>query len=124
MSRASRAEPVKVRSAGALPSAIAATTTGDTNASGASRRTSRSEEKASYDRPSYSLMIVSSFVTNPYDFCTDGYAPDFLRYWWNARIAAGEIVKTPEGYRFTPEAEAALLHRLAIVTGITEAGAS
>jgi hypothetical protein len=82
------------------------------------------EEKASYDRPCCSLMIVSSFVANPYGFCTRGYVPDFVRNWWNARIAAGEIVKTPEGYRFTPGAEAALLHRLAIVIGITEAGAS
>lgn len=82
------------------------------------------EGKASYDKPGFELMIVFSLVAYPYDFCTGGYAPDFVRDWWNARIAAGEFVKTPEGYRFTPEAEATLLHRLAIVAGIPEAGAS
>jgi hypothetical protein len=82
------------------------------------------EEKASYNRPCYEMMIVCSLVAFPYGFCTGGHAPDFVRNWWNARIAAGEIVKTSEGYRFTPEAEAALLQRLAIVTGITEAAAS
>lgn len=82
------------------------------------------EEKASYDRPSYELMIVFGLEADPYGFCTGGYAPDFVRDWWNARIAAGELVKTPEGYRFTPEAEATLLHRLAIVAGMPDAGAS
>jgi hypothetical protein len=82
------------------------------------------EEKASYDRPCYKLMIVFSLVAHPYGFCTGGYAPDFVRDWWNARIAAGEISKTPGGYRFTPDAEAALLHRLAIIAGVPEAGAS
>ena len=81
-------------------------------------------EEPSYDRPCYELMIVFDLVTDPYGFCTGGYAPDFVRDWWNARIAAGEFVKTAEGYRFSPEAEATLLHRLAIVTGIPEAGAS
>jgi hypothetical protein len=71
------------------------------------------EEKASYDRPCYKLMIVFSLVAYPYGFCTGGYAPGFVRDWWNARIAAGEFVKTLEGYCFTPEAEATLLHRLA-----------
>jgi hypothetical protein len=69
-------------------------------------------------------MIVFDLVADPFGFCTGGYAPGFIRDWWNARIAAGEIVTMPEGYRFTPEAEAGLLHRLAIVTGIPEAGAS
>ena len=74
-------------------------------------------EDASYDRPCYEMMIVFDLVADPYGFCTGGYAPDFVHDWWNARIAAGEFVKTPEGYRFTPEAEAALLRRLATVTG-------
>jgi hypothetical protein len=81
-------------------------------------------EKPSYDRPCYELMIVFDLVADPYGFCTGGYAPGFVRDWWDARIAAGDFVKSPEGYRFTPEAEATLLHRLAIVTGIPEAGAS
>lgn len=94
-------------------------------------RTARSFEdfvdppkKPSYDRPCYELMIAFDLPADPYGFCTDGYGPGFVRDWWNARIAAGEFVKTPKGYRFTPEAEAALLHRLAIVTGTPEAGAS
>jgi hypothetical protein len=81
-------------------------------------------EKASYDRPCYNLMIVFRLVADPYELCTGGYAPDFLRDWWNAKTASGEIVQTPEGYRFTPEAETTLLHRLTIVTGIPEACAS
>jgi hypothetical protein len=81
-------------------------------------------ENASYDRPCYKMMIVFWLADDPYGFCTGGFAPDFVRDWWNARIAAGEIVKTPEGYRFTIEAGATLLHRLAIATGIPEAGSS
>jgi len=84
----------------------------------------RRKEQTSYDRPCYELMITTGFVANPYGFCTGGYAPDFIRDWWNARIAAGEIVKAPEGFRFTPEAETALLRRLTIVAGMPEAGAS
>jgi hypothetical protein len=82
------------------------------------------KEQTSYDRPCYELMITTRFVTNPYGFCTGGYAPDFVRNWWNARIAAGEIVTVSEGFRFTPEAEAVLLHRLAIVAGTPEASRS
>jgi len=70
------------------------------------------KEEESYDRPCYKLMIVFSLVANPYGFRTGGYAPGFVRDWWNARIGSGEITKTPEGYRFTPEAEDALLRRL------------
>jgi hypothetical protein len=84
----------------------------------------RRKEQTSYDRPCYELMIVYGFVADPYGFNTGGYAPASVRDWWNAQIAAGEIVKTPEGYRFTPEAETALLHRLAVVAGTPEAGAS
>jgi len=80
-------------------------------------------DRASYNRPCYELMIVFCLVADPYGFRTGGYAPDFVRDWWNARIAAGEIVEMPEGHRFTPEAEATLLHRLATVTGMPEAGA-
>ena len=69
-------------------------------------------------------MIAFSLDADPYEFCTGGYAPDFVRDWWNARVAAGELVKTPEGYRFTADAEATLLHRLAIVAAIPDAGAS
>jgi len=68
--------------------------------------------EASYDRPCYELMIVFSLVTHPYGFCTGGYGQNFVRDWWNVRISSGEVVETPEGYRFTPEAEAALLLRL------------
>jgi hypothetical protein len=81
-------------------------------------------DKASYDRPCYKLMIVGGLVDDPYGFNTGGYSPSVVRDWWKAWIKRGEIVKTREGYRITPEAEAALLHRLAIVTGIPEAGAS
>lgn len=68
--------------------------------------------EASYDRPCYELMIVLDLVTDPYGFCTGGYAPGFVRDWWNAQVSSGEIVATPVGYRFTLEAEAALLRRL------------
>jgi hypothetical protein len=84
----------------------------------------RPKEQTSYDRPCYELMITTRFVTNPYGFCTGGHAPDFVRNWWNARIAVGEIVTVSEGFRFTPEAETALLHRLAIVAGTPEASRS
>jgi hypothetical protein len=82
------------------------------------------EEQTSYDRPCFSPMIVSCFVANLYGFCTGAYAPEFYPQLVECRIATVEIAKTPEGGRFTPESEATLLHRLAIVTGIPEAGAS
>jgi len=84
----------------------------------------RPKDSVSYDRPCYELMIVFGLVADPYGFRTGGYAPGFVRDWWTARIAAREIIETPGGYRFTPQAEAALLHRLAVVTGMPEAGAS
>jgi hypothetical protein len=77
-------------------------------------------EEPSYEQPCYELMMVFDLVDDPYGFRTGGYAADFVRDWWNSRIAAGEFVETRDGYRFTPEAEATLLHRLASVTGRPE----
>jgi hypothetical protein len=76
--------------------------------------------KPNYDKPCYKLMIASSFVADPYGFCTGGFAPNFIRDWWDARIAAGEIVKVAEGYRYTAGAEAALLGRVARVAGVDD----
>jgi hypothetical protein len=71
----------------------------------------------SYASPCYELMIAFSLVAAPYGFSTNGYADGFLRDWWNARIAGGDIVETVEGFRLTPKAEAILLRRLATITG-------
>jgi hypothetical protein len=67
------------------------------------------------------MMICFGLVTDPYDFCTGGFAPGFIRDWWDRGVATGEIVRTDAGYRFSTEAETALLHRLSVVTG-TPAG--
>jgi hypothetical protein len=82
------------------------------------------KEGASYDTPCYELMITSCLGADPYGFCTDGYGPGFVRTWWDVRLAAGEIVETPHGYRLTQDAEDALLRRLATVTGAPDAGTS
>jgi hypothetical protein len=78
----------------------------------------------SYDKPCYELMIVGGLLVDPFGFCIGGYAPGFVRDWWDVRIASGEIVMTAEGYRFTHEAEDIFLHELAIVTGITTQNAT
>jgi hypothetical protein len=67
----------------------------------------------SYASPSYELMIAFSLVAAPFDFSTNGYAEGFLREWWDAWIARGDIVEIADGYRLTPQAETSLLGRLA-----------
>jgi hypothetical protein len=73
------------------------------------------ETGPSYASPCYQLMIPFSLVAAPYGFCTRGYAEGFLRDWWSARVAGGDIVQVAEGYRLTPEAETILLGRLATI---------
>jgi hypothetical protein len=68
---------------------------------------------ASYDSPCYKLMIPFSLVAAPYGFSTHGYAEGFVRDWWDACVASGDIVETAEGYRLNPKAETILLERLA-----------
>jgi SMI1-KNR4 cell-wall len=76
-------------------------------------------EVSSYDTPCYELMIVGFFPpAAPYGFHTDGYCADFLQNWWDARLVAGDITETSSGYRFTLDAEHALLHRLATVRDV------
>ena len=60
-------------------------------------------------------MIASRLLAAPYGFCTLGYVEGFLKDWWDARIAGGDIVETAEGYRLTLMAEATLLRRLATI---------
>ena len=62
-------------------------------------------------------MIPFSLVAAPYGFSTGGYAEGFLRDWWNAWVASGDIVEMAEGYRLTPKAEATLIGRLATIAG-------
>lgn len=59
-----------------------------------------SREQCDYRRPCYTLMLTTRYVADPYGFCTGGYAPGFLRDWWDARVAAGNIVPVEGGYRF------------------------
>ncbi|WP_027533444.1 SMI1/KNR4 family protein [Bradyrhizobium sp. WSM3983] len=73
---------------------------------------------ASYDDSiCYELMIAFDLVADPYDFNTRGYAEGFVRDWWDACVASGEIVEMAEGYCLTPKAEATLLGRLATIAG-------
>ena len=76
------------------------------------------ETSPSYASPCYHLMISFSLVAAPYSFSTDGYAEGFLREWWDAWIAGGDIVEMADGYRLTPKAEATLLGRLATIAGL------
>jgi SMI1-KNR4 cell-wall len=71
----------------------------------------------SYASRCYALMIPFSLVAARYGFSTHGYAEGFLRDWWNASVARGDIVEMAEGYRLTPKAEATLLGRLATIAG-------
>ncbi|MCA1537295.1 SMI1/KNR4 family protein [Bradyrhizobium sp. NBAIM03] len=77
----------------------------------------RSETGASYDSPCYELMIAFDLVTEPYGFNTRGYAEGFVRDWWDACVARGDMAEMAEGYRLTSRAEAALLGRLATIAG-------
>ena len=62
-------------------------------------------------------MIVFDLVADPYGFNTRGYAQEFVRDWWDACVAGGDIVERAEGYHLTPKAEATLLRRLATIAG-------
>jgi hypothetical protein len=75
------------------------------------------ETGPSYASPCYRLMIAFRLAAAPYGFCTGGYVESFLRDWWSARVAGGDIVAVAEGYRLTPEAETTLLERLAAIAG-------
>ncbi|MFJ1299215.1 SMI1/KNR4 family protein [Pseudomonadota bacterium AL_CKDN230030165-1A_HGKHYDSX7] len=66
-----------------------------------------------YDVPSFELMIVFNLVKAPFGLRTGGYAQDFVRDWWNARVAAGDIVQGPNGFRLSAQAEHALIDTLA-----------
>ncbi|OZI42608.1 SMI1/KNR4 family protein [Bordetella genomosp. 5] len=65
-----------------------------------------------YDEPSFELMIVFNLVKEPFGLRTGGYAQDFVRDWWNARVAAGDIVSGADGFRMSAQAERALLDAL------------
>jgi len=54
--------------------------------------------ETSYDLPSYTLMISTSIVVNPYTFCTGGYAEGFISDWWKNRIENKYIIKTDKGF--------------------------
>lgn len=78
----------------------------------------RPKNGASYDDSTcYELMIAFDLVADPYDFNTRGYAEGFVREWWDACVAGGDIVEMAEGYRLTPKAEATLLGCLATIAG-------
>lgn len=70
------------------------------------------EGQTDYSRPCHMLMLRTSFVADPYGFCTGGHAKGFVGDWWDAKVAAGALVQTDEGWRFTPEYEHAFLRVL------------
>lgn len=72
----------------------------------------RAEGQNDYERPCYTLMITTSFVADPYGFCTGGYAEGFLRDWWDAKVEQGNIVAVDDGYRFAPDYATQLLRVL------------
>ncbi|MFS2125902.1 SMI1/KNR4 family protein [Pseudomonas sp. Pseusp97] len=71
-----------------------------------------SREQSDYRRPCYTLMLTTRYVADLYGFCTGGYAPGFLRDWWDARLAAGSIVHGEGGYRFEADYAARLVRTL------------
>ncbi|WFR71287.1 hypothetical protein P9209_19220 [Prescottella defluvii] len=77
----------------------------------------RAEGQNDYERPCYTLMITTSFVADPYGFCTGGYAEGFLRDWWDAKVERGNLVSDGGGYRFEPEYATQLLRVLRAVAG-------
>ncbi|HRL50650.1 MAG TPA: hypothetical protein PLA49_14920, partial [Propioniciclava sp.] len=52
-----------------------------------------------YERACHVLMMRMSFTVDPYGFRTGGYAEGFVRDWWDARVQAGDIIATPQGWR-------------------------
>ena len=63
----------------------------------------------SYDTPCYERMIALPLVEAPFGFTTRGYAEAFVRGWWDARVATGDIVESGDGSRMSPEAEQRML---------------
>ncbi len=77
----------------------------------------RADGQTDYERPCYTLMVTTSFVADPYGFCTGGYAEGFLRDWWDAKVERGNLVPIDGGYRFAPEYAEQLLRVLRAVAG-------
>lgn len=71
-----------------------------------------SREQSDYRCPCFTLMLTTCYVADPYEFCTGGFAPGFLRDWWDARLAAGSIVHAGGGYRFDADYAAQLVRSL------------
>jgi hypothetical protein len=72
----------------------------------------RAEGQDDYARPCHELMLRMDFVAAPYGFNTGGYCEAFVRDWWQARLAAGDIVAVEGGYCFSEAHAAALPARL------------
>ncbi|SEL54602.1 SMI1/KNR4 family protein [Rhodococcus maanshanensis] len=77
----------------------------------------RAEGQIDYGRPCYTLMVTTSFVADPYGFCTGGYAEGFLRDWWDAKVERGNLIAADGGYRFDPEYATQLLRVLRATGG-------
>ncbi|SDD95975.1 SMI1/KNR4 family protein [Rhodococcus tukisamuensis] len=78
----------------------------------------RAEGQDDYERPCYTLMITTSFVADPYGFCTGGFAEGFLRDWWDAKVERGNIAAADGGYRVAPEYATQLLRVLRATAGM------
>lgn len=76
-----------------------------------------SREQSDHRRPCYTLMLTTSYVADPYGFCTGGYAPGFLRDWWDTRLAVGKIVPVAGGYRFDAGYAAQVVRTLQAIGG-------
>jgi len=77
----------------------------------------RPEGQTNYGRPCHVMMMRSSFVADPYEFHTGGYAEGFVHDWWNARIAHEQIVPVAGGFGFSETFAAQIPSRLRAARG-------
>lgn len=72
----------------------------------------RAEGQADYERACHVLMLRYDLVAEPFGFHTGGAAKDFVRDWWDAKLAAGAVIETDQGFRFAEDYEQAMLRVL------------
>lgn len=66
--------------------------------------------------PSFVHLIIGGFTGEEPRFATGGYAPHFVRAWWDDAVHSGHIVRVDSGYRLAPESERAVVDQLTEIT--------
>ena len=69
-------------------------------------------KERNYQKPFYALMVALNDGQKQYGFCTEGYCVDFVRDWWNDRLAKSELIEISTGYTLSQDAKARIIREL------------